>query len=71
MLSYFLLFRIPSPFWVQTKIEENTLPARSNIVSIVFYLCYTKKLLFEPFFNSRFSHLQKYDADDFKLFYPR
>ena len=71
MSSYSSLFRIPSPFRVQTKIEENTLPARSNIVSIVFYLCYTEKLPFEPFFNSQFSRLQKYGADDFKLFYPR
>src|ERR1044072_4871842 len=38
MSSYTSLSRVLLPFWVQTKIEENT---RSNN-----YLCYTKKFTF-------------------------
>ncbi|GET50700.1 hypothetical protein GLOIN_2v994729 [Rhizophagus irregularis DAOM 181602=DAOM 197198] len=34
MSSYSSLFRVPSPFRVQTNFEENSLPARSNAVSI-------------------------------------
>ena len=66
------LLLVLSPSRVQTKFEENSLPARSNIVSKKSFTCVILKNYFlEPFFNSRFSRLQKYGADDFKLFYPR
>ncbi|CAG8740105.1 6836_t:CDS:2, partial [Funneliformis mosseae] len=36
MSSYPSLFRVPSPFRVQTKTEENSLPVRSDVEIMVF-----------------------------------
>ncbi|CAI2193415.1 8083_t:CDS:2 [Funneliformis geosporum] len=40
MSNYSSLSRVLSPFRVQTKFEENSLPARSNVVSIRYTMAY-------------------------------
>ncbi|CAG8724885.1 13539_t:CDS:2, partial [Funneliformis caledonium] len=40
MSSYSSLSRVLSPFRVQTKIEENSLPARSNVIHIRYTMAY-------------------------------
>ncbi|GES91231.1 crinkler (CRN) family protein [Rhizophagus clarus] len=40
MSSYSSLSRVLSPFRVQTKIEENSLPVRSNVASISYTMAY-------------------------------
>ena len=55
MSNYSSLFRVLSPSRVQTKFEENSLPARSNIVSKKSFTCVILKNYFlEPFLTLDF-----------------